>query len=194
MDNTEKLLKLLTAFIDVVGFDIKEVDEVKDEILTGRYDFKLTKRKKQVKARKAKKIEYSPAFEGLWMIRPDRGPNNNKQDAYRAYCQRIKDGDDPIVIHKGVERYKRWCKATDKLGTELTKQMSTFLGPSRHYLEEWKLPTVELQKLTVPREHEKIDAFAIKHGLKYPAPSGMSYPQYRELLEKELKNKADKND
>ena len=51
MDNTEKLEKLLRAFIDAVGFDIEPITEHVEGEYEGHMeliDFKLTKRKKQV--------------------------------------------------------------------------------------------------------------------------------------------------
>jgi hypothetical protein len=43
-------------------------------------------------------------------------------------------------ILEGVRRYAAYCEATDKIGTEFVKQLRTFLGKSRYYLEPWNLP------------------------------------------------------
>lgn len=83
---------------------------------------------------------YSEAFERSRSVYPKRSAGDNKLEAFREYNARIKQGATDEEIYGGCERYKAYCDATGKTGTEYVKQMRTFLGRSRHYLEPWDIP------------------------------------------------------
>lgn len=84
--------------------------------------------------------EYSPQFNELRSAYPKRSGGDSKEDAYREYQARIKQGATHEEIYAGTLRYKVYCDATKKTGTEYVKQQCTFLGRSRHYLEPWEIP------------------------------------------------------
>jgi len=45
---------------------------------------------------------------------------------------------------EGVRRYRRWCEATGKVGTEVVMMAATFLGPEDppRFLEAWAVSRV----------------------------------------------------
>jgi hypothetical protein len=71
---------------------------------------------------------------------PKRAGGDNEADAWKQYQARIKSGEKHELIHAGTLRYAAYIRATGKERTEFVKQMCTFLGKSRHYLEAWDIP------------------------------------------------------
>jgi hypothetical protein len=67
-------------------------------------------------------------------------PGDSPRDGYLAFLERVRQGATPAEILEGVRRYAAYCVATDKIGTDFVKQLRTFLGKSRYYLEPWNLP------------------------------------------------------
>jgi hypothetical protein len=67
-------------------------------------------------------------------------PGDSPRDGYLAFLERVRQGATPAEILEGVRRYAAYCVATDKIGTDFVKQLRTFLGKSRYYLEPWTLP------------------------------------------------------
>jgi uncharacterized protein YdaU (DUF1376 family) len=84
---------------------------------------------------------YSAAFEQAWTGYPKRTGGNSKRSAFRAWTARLKAGASPADMLAGVERYRRYCEATGKLGTEYVKQAATFFGPDEHFREPWATPS-----------------------------------------------------
>ena len=91
-------------------------------------------------APKRARHEYSPDFNELRTLYPKRSGGDSKDDAHREYQARLKQGETHEQMKAGTLRYKAYCDATGKTGTEYVKQMRTFLGPSRHYLDLWEIP------------------------------------------------------
>jgi hypothetical protein len=79
-----------------------------------------------------------PMFDEVWEGRPRRNGNDSKQRAFRSWCARVKQGVPREEMLFGVQRYRAWCEATSKTGTEYVMQLATFLGPDNHFMEEWK--------------------------------------------------------
>jgi hypothetical protein len=79
-------------------------------------------------------------FEEIWAEYPKRAGGDSKREGYLAFRARRQAGATAIEILEGVRRYALYCTATDKIGTEFVKQLRTFLGKSRYYLEPWTLP------------------------------------------------------
>jgi hypothetical protein len=82
--------------------------------------------------------EYPPEFESVWTAYPNRLGGNPKNRAFKAWNARRSEGHTPEEIAEGVERYARFCNATNKTGTELVKQAATFFGPDKGFLETWQ--------------------------------------------------------
>lgn len=85
--------------------------------------------------------DYPPEFEELWSVYPTRSGGNSKSEAFKQFRARLKGGDTPAQLIAGTRRYRGYCDATDKTGTEFVKQTRTFLGVARYYLETWDIPT-----------------------------------------------------
>jgi uncharacterized protein YdaU (DUF1376 family) len=86
---------------------------------------------------------YSAAFTQVWQNYPKRNGGNPKKRAFAAWKARVREGHTTEVLSAGVERYRAWCIATDKLGTELVMQAARFFGPDEYYLDEWTPPRKE---------------------------------------------------
>jgi hypothetical protein len=81
-----------------------------------------------------------PTFEDFWTARPRRSGGDSKRQAQKAWNARMREGVEPTDIVAGMERYKAYLNATDRIGTEFVKQAATFLGPDRHWEEDWAPP------------------------------------------------------
>lgn len=90
--------------------------------------------------RDREETEAQAGFETLWATYPPRAGGNPKDKALRAYRARVGEGHKPEEILEGARRYASFVKATGKEGTEYVKQAATFLGPDKHFLEQWTLP------------------------------------------------------
>lgn len=85
-------------------------------------------------------MKYPDQFEHSWAAYPTRVGGNPKLKAFKAWSARVQNGVCADEIHAGVERYRAYCEAARKIGTEYVKQAATFFGPDEHYLEPWNLP------------------------------------------------------
>jgi len=81
---------------------------------------------------------YPDEFESVWTAYPNRLGGNPKNRAFKAWNARRSEGHTPEEMAEGVERYARFCNATNKTGTELVKQAATFFGPDKGFLETWQ--------------------------------------------------------
>ena len=70
-----------------------------------------------------------------WAAYPKR-PNNSKAEAWRAWQARLKAGEQPGVMLQGITAY---AALVQREGTEprYVKHAATFLGPDRHYLNDF---------------------------------------------------------
>jgi len=183
-----KEMNLLLAFIDAVGYDVKESG--------GNYT--VNKRPKPAPvARTSQGLDYNEGFEILWSLYPKRLGNNSKSDALRAYNARIKEAKRLTDEHKlmllGVNRYADFLDATGSIGTEFVMMASTFLGPSKKYMQDWEKPAIRADVIKLPGMDADLSSFAAQHALS-SARAGENYPEYRKRLSAELSalNKEDK--
>jgi len=74
-------------------------------------------------------------FEEAWAVYPRR-PGNSRQDTYRQWLARVKDGVDPLDMLAGARRYAQFVTVE---GTEprYVKQAQTFFGRGRHFEADW---------------------------------------------------------
>ena len=107
-------------------------------------------------------------FAELWALYPKRAGSNPKSDALRCYVARRRN--DKIAfedIRGGLERYRRFCEATQKIGTENVLQAVTFFGPSKRFAEEYALPkghTISLDLETSPAFERVLAAYPRQDG------------------------------
>ncbi|MBU2708850.1 helix-turn-helix domain-containing protein [Zooshikella marina] len=100
---------------------------------------------KLIKKNKRRK-KYSDEFEELWKLRPRRLGDDPKHKAYKAYCARRREGHTHEEILAGLIRYKKYLDFKCLINTEFTKQLATFLGPNKAFLEPWAIPQGGLTK------------------------------------------------
>lgn len=81
---------------------------------------------------------YSPEFESARSAYPKR-PNDSKAEAWRAWLARLREGELPVRMHAGIVAFAAYVQ---REGTEprFVKHMATFLGPDRHYLNDFGPP------------------------------------------------------
>ena len=138
--------------------------------------------RKKVKPRSSRKIDYIWEFEHhIWENYPKRAGSNPKRKAYQAYQARIKESGDKLThftIRDGVYRYREFCDATDKTGTEYVMQAATFFGPDRHYLEGFNIPT---KAESLPKSNDDLVAWSESKGFRTPR-AGESWHEYRSAV------------
>lgn len=106
--------------------------------------------KKRIPLVSQKKTEPTQEFLDAWAQYPKRAGGNSRADAWKAWQARIKAGATTADLTAGAARYRAFCDATGKTGTEFVKQGSTFYGPSEHFREPWEIPPDG----TRPRENQ----------------------------------------
>jgi len=97
-------------------------------------------------------ISLDELFNGLWMAKPSRGKtphaNNPKQAAKNALKARLKAGCCRLEIVNGLMAYRAYCDSEKLTGSSFAKQLSTFLGPNLHFLDDWTIPDQPAQQQT----------------------------------------------
>ena len=163
---------LLLALIDAMGF---EVGRKKDE--WGDYYPVVTKKKRRPAEKKGavyKKTEYSSWFNAFWALYPKKA---DKQAAFVSW-EKLSDDCRNLAINDCEGRYRD----TEK---QYIPHPSTYLNGER-----WEDEIIKKDiKLKLPRENDKLEAFAKQNNLTYPAPQGKTYFEYRAILENELELK-----
>lgn len=79
--------------------------------------------------------KYSPEFEQARAAYPKR-PGDSKAEAYRAWNARLGQAERVEVMQAGIDAYREAC-LRDKTEPRFIKHMATFLGPDRHYLNDY---------------------------------------------------------
>lgn len=72
---------------------------------------------------------------------PARAGDQGWRKAVKAANARISEGHTTEEFIAGAKRYHAHMHALGKVGTEFVKQAATFLGPDKHFLEPWPVPT-----------------------------------------------------
>ena len=85
--------------------------------------------------------EYPEDFEKAWTTYPSRTGSNPKAAAYSAWKARVAEGVSVADLLVGVERFRAFCDATDRTGTEFVMQAKRFFGTGREYAQSWTSPT-----------------------------------------------------
>lgn len=79
-------------------------------------------------------------FQSLWALYPKRAGTNPRKLGFTHFAARRRQGVTLDEMKAGLERYVRFCEATDKLNTETVMQASRFFGTSELFREPWELP------------------------------------------------------
>lgn len=145
----------------------------------------LLAKKKPGKPRSSKKQKYPPWFEDIWRAYPKRAGSNPKWKAWCALRARLFGMPEDDAIHyaanrvfNGVYAYKLFCEKTGKTGTEYVMQTATFLGPDKHFKNDWTIPA---QADNVPKDDNKLSSWAAERGYR-GAWAGESHAQFRRAL------------
>jgi hypothetical protein len=76
---------------------------------------------------------------------PERAGDQGWQRALKAANARMAEGHTPDEFIEGAMRYRAFCEATGKLGTEYVKQAASFLGPDKSFALPWLLPKTKAE-------------------------------------------------
>lgn len=142
---------------------------------------------KKSKPRQSKSEGYSEDFEHLWSM---YGRKGNKAKSGRQYEARTKENYNAFFdIESGIKTYLKLIDATGLF----KKDFQTFIGPDRHYLDDFTIPEqVKKQNkpewAKLPFDDEQLESHARKHGLQMPAKMD-SYKQYRSKLQSEIESR-----
>ena len=144
--------------------DLVRIEKKLDEILS------ILKKPKRVNGKKP--VMYPEQFEVLWGMYPKRAGGNSKVKASNAFKARLMEGMKAADMEKGLLAYKRFCEATDRIGTEYVMQASRFFGPSMEWQTDWTPPEKKKEMLS---DQDWIDDGAIKSIFPKPGESMASF-------------------
>lgn len=72
---------------------------------------------------------------------PKRAGGYDWEGAKKAWRARLREGHTWEQLLDGADRYRAYCEAAGKIGTEIVMMPKTFCGPGKRFLEELELPT-----------------------------------------------------
>jgi hypothetical protein len=86
-----------------------------------------------------------PEFLQAWSEYPRRSGGNPRKPGLSAWKARVREGrTTPADALEAVRRYRTWCEATGKIGTETVMQFASFFGQQKEgYLQDWTQPAAE---------------------------------------------------
>lgn len=101
------------------------------------------KKRDKVERRTAleERTTYSVDFEIFWSAYPKRSGSNPKKRADRAYRARLSEGDTPLSMLEGAQRYAAYVAHRQIIGTEFVQQAVRFLGDEKGFLDPWTVET-----------------------------------------------------
>jgi hypothetical protein len=82
-----------------------------------------------------------PLFVLAWSVLPKRAGSNPRSTAEKAWRARMREGVPEADMFAGAERYRAFCEASGKVGTEFVMQGARFFGPNREFEGEWETPS-----------------------------------------------------
>lgn len=89
------------------------------------------------------KTEIAECFQQFRSLYPKRSGSLEWAKGEQKFVALVKAGTDPNTIIEGCRRYRSWCDATSKTGTEMVKQVPTFLN-GKCWLESFDLPEISV--------------------------------------------------
>ena len=112
---------------------------------------------KRVKAADAAHTQFTT----FWEAYPRRAGGNPRNAARRAWEARVASGVSPETLVAAAGRYRAFCEATGKIGTEYVKQAQFWLSPSfEGWVQAWEVP--EMAGIPPRSEMDELDAWAAK--------------------------------
>jgi hypothetical protein len=95
---------------------------------------------KKARPKVAKNLVVPTLFDAAWAAYPKRGGGNSRAMALKAWKSRMAEGIAEDALLDAVHRYRQYCEATERVGTEWVLMASTFFGPSKRYDDAWTSP------------------------------------------------------
>lgn len=96
--------------------------------------------------KRAKRPDASPIFALAWSLYPKRAGSNPRIDAESQWLARVREGAAEADMLAGTERYKAFCDAMNKTGTETVMQAKRFYGRNREFADAWDVPALAAAK------------------------------------------------
>src|SRR5262249_6224767 len=93
-------------------------------------------------------------FADAWQIYPPRTGSNPRAPAERAWGARVREGVAESDLLAGTKRYRAWCDALGKTGTELVMQAQRFYGTNREFENPWVVPAADLEQRVAAMQRE----------------------------------------
>lgn len=94
-----------------------------------------------------------PLFAIAWTTYPKRAGSNSRRDALAMWLARVREGVSEADMLAGTERYRSFCEAMGKFGTETVMQAKRFYGRAREFAETWEIP----RQQSPPREESALE-------------------------------------
>ena len=112
---------------------------------------------KRVKAADAADTQFAT----FWEAYPRRAGGNPRNAAHRAWQARVASGVSPETLAAAAGRYRAFCEATGKIGTEYVKQAQFWLSPTfEGWVQAWEM--LEIPGTPPRREMDELDAWAAR--------------------------------
>lgn len=86
-------------------------------------------------------------FDSVWKHYPRRSGGNPRSKAEKAWNARLHEGIQPAALAASVTRYRAFCQATNRIGTEYVMMGSTFFGPDSRWDDPWEAPAPGVGKV-----------------------------------------------
>lgn len=87
-----------------------------------------------------RKSEIDPRFLEAMEEYPKRSGGNSITEAWSAFKARVAEGIDPEAMLETIPKYRAWCEAKGRIGTEYVLQASSFFGPKKRGWEgNWSI-------------------------------------------------------
>lgn len=93
-----------------------------------------------------------PLWQEFVAAYPARNGDRGLAKGRLIFDRLVASGTDSAALLEGVRRYRAWCDATGRSGTDYVKQIPTFLN-GRFWEEEYELPTVTVPVVRKNGQH-----------------------------------------
>ncbi|MGO9935134.1 MAG: hypothetical protein ACLPV8_25430 [Steroidobacteraceae bacterium] len=124
-------------------------------------------RKNSTARRKRAPNDDPEEFLDLQLVYPNRaGDQGAGRKGRGAWNARLAEGHTAAEMIAGAKRYAAYIRFTGNEGTELVKQIATFLGPDKHFLNPWNPPAARkpVSALALRSDEVRANSFAREMG------------------------------
>ena len=114
------------------------------------------KRREKEESKSKSDAASPPLFVLAWSVLPKRAGSNPRGAAEKSWRARVREGVPEADLFAGAERYRAFCEAVGKVGTEFVMQGARFFGPNREFESDWAFPSLSPALQT---DQPLVDAF-----------------------------------